>query len=96
MACTGWARHEDATHGFRRRPKKVGAVLPGLILGANQPQPRLMDQRGGLKRVIGRFVRHLLSREFAELVINERQEFFSGLDVFLMSALEDTREVAFL
>jgi len=40
---------------------------------AGQPQPGLVDQRGGLKRLACGLVRHFVRRESAQFLIDQRQ-----------------------
>jgi hypothetical protein len=48
----------------------------------NQPQIRLMDQRGALQRMTGTFAPQLASRDIAQLLINKRDQALEG---FLVS-----------
>src|SRR5262245_65154429 len=63
---------ENATHGFGGGREKVGAVLPGLLIGSDEPEPSFVDQGSGLKSVARRFVGHSVDREFAQFLVNER------------------------
>ena len=43
--------NENPTHGFGRRREEVGAIFPTRLPVATQPQPSLVDERGGLERL---------------------------------------------
>ena len=62
-----------ARHGFGRGRKKVTAAFPVLprVL-THQPEVGLVDQGGRLQRLAWLFVRHLLRRELAQLVVDQR------------------------
>ena len=52
-----------------------------------------MDQRGGVERVARRFVRHVPGREFAQLIVNERQQLRRGVRVAGVDGGQDARDV---
>jgi hypothetical protein len=52
-----------------------------------------MDKFGGLQRVTGRLVSHLLAGHFAQFFINQREQFGSRLGVPLLNGLEYERNV---
>ena len=53
-----------------------------------------MDERGGLERLPGGFVRHFLRSELAQLFIDERQEFVRRVRVAPINALQNDGEFA--
>jgi hypothetical protein len=55
-----------------------GAVLPSLLSGAHQ-SPSLVNERGGLKRLAGRFAGHPCCRQFPQPFLDEWQEIRRGL-----------------
>ena len=65
---------------------------PGL-LGADEPQVRLVDQGGGLERLAGLLLRELLGGQLAELVVDQRQEFLGRLGIALLDGREDAGDV---
>ena len=77
-ALAAGAIDEDAPHRFGRGAKEMRAVLPGMLLGAGQPQPCFMHQRGGLQRVPARLVRHLARGQLAKFFVNEREQLIGG------------------
>ena len=72
------ALHQDPAHGFGRRGKEMGAILPRRLAIGPEPQPGLVDQRGGLQGLAGRLLGHLVRGESAQLFVNQRQQFFRG------------------
>ena len=50
------------------------ATLPLDLLDLNQPEIRLIDQRGRLKRVAGTLVAHMAPRQAAQLLMDEGQQ----------------------
>ena len=56
----------------------MGAILPRRLAIGPEPQPGLMDQRCGLQSLAGRLLGHLVRGELAQLLVNQRQQFFSG------------------
>jgi hypothetical protein len=59
----------------------------------HQTQPGLMHKRGGLQRLVGRFVRHFHRCKFTQFAIHQRQQFFGGLGVAVLNGLKDARDV---
>ncbi len=55
----------------------------------NQPQVSLVDQGRGLKRLARFLTRQLLRGEFAQLVVDKRQQPFGGLGLALFDRHED-------
>jgi hypothetical protein len=77
--------NEYAAHCLGGRGKKMGAAMPLHIVFTREPQPRFMDQRGGLQRLVELFAGHLVGGELAQFVIDQRQQFIrrfgvAGLD----------------
>jgi hypothetical protein len=62
---------QDATHRLGRRTEEMRAILKGWGISTDQPHPGLVDERGGLERMAGSFVGHLLRRQTAELFVND-------------------------
>ena len=71
----------------------MGAVLPGGLLVAAEPQPRLVDERRGLERLVAGFPGHLGRGQLAQLVINQGQEFVGRLRIALLKALQHDGDV---
>ena len=86
-----------------KRPAFLDAVCEGdtalrarleALLAAHEPQPRLVDERGGLERVAGGFVRHLMPGEPAQLVIDQREQLGRGLGIALLDGVQQPGDVA--
>src|SRR6266508_620522 len=61
---------------------------------AAQPQPGFMDERGGLQGLTRGFVRHLVRGQFAQLVVNQWQQFVRSFAIALLGQSENLRDVA--
>jgi hypothetical protein len=85
---------EDAAHGFGGSPEKVGAVLPGLLVGGDEAKPGFVNEGSGLERVAGGFVGHAMDGEFAQFFVNEREQFVRSFAVATFDSLEDVGDVA--
>jgi len=71
--------HKDSTHRFSRGAKKVAAAVPVLrLLNIDETDIRLVDQGRGLKRLPRFFVAKLLHSQFAQFIVQQRQELFCG------------------
>ena len=86
--------NQDAAHGFSRGGEKMGAILPGGLLVPAEAKPRLVNQRGGLKRLARSFAGHLLRGEFAQFVIDQRQQPVGRPGIARLDLLQHDREVA--
>ena len=86
---------EDAAHGFGGRGEEMSAVLKARRVVAGQAQPGFVDQRSGLQRVTGGFIGHAGSRQFAQLVIDQRQQLVSGLGVAAINCLKYLGDLAY-
>jgi len=53
-----------------------------------------MHQRCGLKRLTGRFIRHPVRRQFAQLLIHQREQFVGGVRIAVLDGGEDLSDVA--
>jgi hypothetical protein len=86
--------NEDAPHGLRGGGEEVRAIIPGGLIVTPQSQPRLVHQRSGLQGLPGIFARHFLRGKFAQLLINQGQEFIRRVLIALVNALKDDGEFA--
>ena len=66
--------HQNAPHEARGHRKEMRAILPLDLLDFDQPEIRLIDQRGSLERVAGTFVAHMAPRQAAQLLMDEGQQ----------------------
>ena len=60
---------------------------------ADQPQPGLVHQGGGLQRLPGGFAGQFVCRQLAQLMIDQRQEFLGSLGVALPNSLKHASDV---
>src|SRR5262249_42960819 len=65
-----------------------------FLLLADQAQVGLVDQGGGLERLPGGLLGHLVCGEFAQLVVDEEQELPGGVRVALLDGRQDAGDVA--
>jgi hypothetical protein len=61
---------QDAAHRLGCRAEEVGAILKSRGITAAQPHPRFVDEGGGLERMTGGFVGHLLRGQTTEFFVN--------------------------
>src|SRR5262249_51301355 len=77
-----------------RGGEEVTAAIPLLlVLVADQTQVSFVHERGRLEGLTWLFAGELRCSEFAELVIDERQEFVGGLPVTLLDLRQDLGDV---
>ncbi len=88
------AVYEDMSHGFGGGAEEMPAVLPSLILIADQPQISLMHQGGSLQSLSGRQEGHFVGSESAQFLIDQREQFVSGFAVAVLDPLEDLGHIA--
>jgi hypothetical protein len=53
-------------------------TLPDARVAVEEPQPRLMHERRGLKRLPGGLSRHVRRRQPPQFIVNQRQQFVVG------------------
>jgi len=70
------------------------AILKGGGIAATQPHPDLVDEGGGLERMTGSFVGHLLRRQTAEFVVNDGEKLSGGFWVTVFHPFQNMRELA--
>ena len=78
--------NENAAHALGCGAEEVCSVLPRLIGRVHQAQPGLMDQSCGLQGVASRLASHSVRREFAQLIVNQREQFLCCLGIALVNA----------
>jgi hypothetical protein len=66
--------HENSAHHLRGNSEEVCFVLPVDVVLIGQTQVRLVDERGGLERVVRAFVPKLARSDVAQLRVNQRQK----------------------
>jgi hypothetical protein len=84
---------ENVTHGLGGGGEEMPAVLPAWQSASTQPQPGFMNQRRGLEGLARGLLGHPGRGQTAQLLVNQRQEFFSGLGVALLGRVKNEREV---
>src|SRR5689334_8029167 len=67
-AASARAVYENATHDFRRHCEELLPILPSGPRLLRKPQPGFMDQCGGLERLAGNFIRHLVRSETTQFL----------------------------
>ena len=76
--------HEDAAHGARGHVVKVDAALPGHGLDIDQAQVSLVDQGGRAERVAAALAAHVLARQRAQMLVDQRHQTLGGVRVALV------------
>src|SRR5262249_37441176 len=71
----------------------MGAILPAGI-GRAEAQPGFVDQSGGLESLAGSLAGEPGGGEFAQFVVNRREQFFSSFEVSAVRTLKNVGEVA--
>src|SRR5262249_36313373 len=85
---------QNAPHGLCCGGKEMAAAVPVLgFLVINQAQVRFMHQRGRLKCLPWLLLGQSLSRELAQLVVDQRQELLGGVRAALLDVGQNVREV---
>ena len=84
--------HQDLARQVCRRPEEVRPPVPTRVLLIDQPQVSLVYQRGGLRRVVGAFVRQVGGSQLAQFGVNKRSELFQGLLVNPRPLPQDLRD----
>ena len=72
----------------------MSTALPLDALDLDQPEVGLVDQRGGLKRVIGPLAAHVTGGQATELLMDERKQLIQGRFVTPAPSLQQRRWVA--
>ena len=86
---------ENAPHGLGGSCKEMAPAVPMLgLVNIDQPDVRLVDQRGGLKRLAGILLGHLCSGQLPQFVVDQRQQLLGGGGVALFDGAEDMCDVA--
>jgi hypothetical protein len=75
-----------------RGVNEVTAILELLL--ADEPQISFVDQRRGVERLPRLLVRQFSRREFAQLIVDQRQKLFSGVWVTLINGRQDASNIA--
>src|SRR5205823_6102090 len=86
--------HEDAAHGLGGGGEEVPAALPAVLVGgADQAEVGFVDQGGGLEGVAGRLGGHPGGGEFAQLIVDEREQVGGGTAVPGRGRVEQSADV---
>src|SRR5262245_35938207 len=85
---------EDPAHGLGRSGEEVApAVPPPGLLGIDQPEIRLVHQRGRLERLAGPLLGQPLGRQLAELVVDQREQLLARPRLPVFDGREDASDV---
>ena len=84
---------QDAPHHHCRQAHELRAVPPIDALLVDEPEVGLVDERGGLERVVRAFAPHVCAGEPAQLGVDEGKELLVGGPVALAPVDEEPRDV---
>ncbi len=83
---------QDPAHGFGRGGEEVAAPGPRFLrIITDQPEVRLVDKGCGFQRLPRSLVGHFLGRQFAQLVVDQRQEPAGSARIALLDHGKDVR-----
>src|SRR5262249_36779659 len=86
--------NEDAAHSLSRRCKEMTPAVPILrFIGIHQAQVSLVNQGRRFQRLPRLFLSQFLGRQFAQLIINQRQELCGSLWFTLFDGAENARDL---
>ena len=86
--------NKDAAHCLGGRSKEVAAAIPvARLFRIDQAEVRFMHQGRGLKRLPGLFLRHPFSSQFAQFVVDQRQQLLCGVRVALLDGSQDAGDI---
>jgi hypothetical protein len=71
--------NQDAAHRLSGGGEEMRAVCEFRIFPADQTHPGFVNQCRGLEGLTGRFIRHLVRRQFAQFLIHQREQFLGGV-----------------
>jgi len=84
--------HENPSHRFGGRGEEVATAVPMLRgFDIHQPQVSFVDQGCSLQGLPRSFLGQLLGREFAQFVVDQRQELLGGVRVAFLDGGQDAR-----
>ena len=84
---------QDATHDQRRGAKKMRSILPVDLTLIDEPEIRLVNQRGRLERVVDPFFPKLARGDAAHLRVDERQQLVKRTAVAATPVREERRDL---
>ena len=88
------AIHQNASHRFGSGGEEMLPAIPFPFVVASNLEPSLVDQRGGLERVLAILAGEPMRGEPAEFAINEGQQFGRGFRITLVNSIEQESDVA--
>ena len=93
--CGACARgvNEDASHDLRGQSEEMRAILPVDVVGVDQTEIGLMDERRALQRQARAFVPHVPPGLDSQLRVDQRRELLERPLVSLAPCLQQARYV---
>jgi hypothetical protein len=85
---------QNPPHGFGGGREEMPTAIPPMVPRTDESQPSLVHEGGGLEGLARHFVGHLVRRELAQFVVDQRQEFLGGLSFALVHAIQDACDLA--
>ena len=82
---------QDPSHRPRRHRKEVGAVLPADLIDLDQAQVGFVHERRRLQRVPRPLPAHVMQREPAQLLVDQRDQPVEGIGLASTPGKEECR-----
>ena len=81
---------ENAPHGLGGSKEEMAPAIPRLFgIVADETQIGFVDQGGGVEGLSRFFVGEFLGGEFAQLVVDQRQQLIGGVQIALLDGLQN-------
>jgi hypothetical protein len=85
---------QDAAHRLGGGGEEMSAAVPTPgVAPSDQPKVCLMNEGGGLERVVGRLAGHSRGGELAQLVVDEREQVSGGPAISGRRGIEKTGHI---
>jgi len=87
--------NQDMPHGLRRGGEKMSTPGKSARLVSGQPQPGLVNQGCGLQGVTRSLPSHFVGGQFAQFLIDQREQFLGRLGIAVRMSFENASYVIY-